>query len=74
MSQKDRVLRHLKDSTITSYEAFLDYGITRLSAIIYSLRKEGYTIISMSKKHTNRYGEKVTFAEYKLAEAQGDLF
>lgn len=74
ISQKEMILKHLKESSITSFEAFMDYGITRLSSIIHVLRGEGYTIISIPKKHTNRFGGKVTYAEYKLAESQGELF
>ena len=45
MTQKDRILRHLKDyGHITSWESFSEYGITRLSAIIYNLKHiDGYS-------------------------------
>lgn len=68
MTQVDRVLRHLKDSnSITSYEAFVDYGITRLSAVIYVLRHDYNLCIDdvwISKE--NRYGELVKFKQYFL--------
>lgn len=67
MSQKERVLRHLKDyGTITSMEAFIDYGITRLSAIIFNLRTEGYDIESHMIHKKNRYGEMSHFALYEM--------
>ena len=44
MTQKERILRHLVDyGHITSWEGFVEYGITRLSAIIYNLKHiDGY--------------------------------
>lgn len=45
MTQEERVLRHMKQfDGITSWEAFCDYGITRLSAKIFNLRERGYKI------------------------------
>ena len=42
-SQKRTILKHLKESkSITSWEAITQYRITRLSAVIYLLRDEGY--------------------------------
>lgn len=63
----DRVLKHLQDhSSITSLEAFRDYGITRLSAIIYDLRKDGWIIDSQRVSCKNRYNKTVYFAKYCL--------
>ena len=65
----DRILRHLRDyGKITSYEAFEDYGNTRLSATIFLLRKDGYKITSNKVGRKNRYGKVVYFAEYRLEE------
>lgn len=55
------ILRNNK--TITSYEAFLNYGITRLSAIILVLRKEGWNIESPMEKNPATGTE---YARYKL--------
>ena len=50
-----RVFQHLKDNEgITSKEAFELYGATRLSAIIFNLRKAGYKINSVKKQKTVR--------------------
>lgn len=63
----DRVLKHLRErKSITSLEAFREYGITRLSAIIFNLRKDGYTISSNKVGRKNRYGTMVYFAKYVL--------
>lgn len=40
LTQTNEVLEHLKThGTITSIEAIMQYGATRLSAIIFDLRK-----------------------------------
>ena len=63
----DRILRHLKDyGSITSWEAFMEYGNTRLSATIFLLRKDGYDIKSEKVSVKNRYGKVVYFAKYTL--------
>lgn len=65
-NQKQEVLRHIKRyGSITSMEAFEKYGITRLSAIIYILRRE-YEIVTIMRTSVNRYGNEVNFAEYRL--------
>nr|DAG78392.1 MAG TPA: helix-turn-helix domain protein [Caudoviricetes sp.] len=65
-NQKQEVLRHIKRyGSITSMEAFEKYGITRLSAIIYILRRE-YEIVTLMRTSVNRYGNEVNFAEYRL--------
>lgn len=67
MKQQDMILSHLQDyGKITSWTAFQDYGITRLSAVIYDLRKNGYNITSNQGFTINRYNKKVYFAIYKL--------
>ena len=66
-TQYELVLEHLlKNQKITSWEAFEIYGITRLSHIIYLLRKIDYKIKSISTTKKNRYGHKVTFSTYTL--------
>lgn len=62
-----RILKHLKNNQgITSMEAFEKYGATRLSAIIYNLRDDGYVIKNVNRECLNRYGDKVRFVEYQL--------
>ena len=62
-----RVFQHLKDNEgITSKEAFELYGATRLSAIIFNLRKAGHKINSVKKQGKNRYNETCYFVEYHL--------
>jgi len=64
-SQSDAVLWHLKTyGSITSYEAIKEYGATRLSAIIFNHRKEGYEIDSMPLTKKTRFGRNTTIAKY----------
>ena len=60
MTQRQQVLRHLQENgSITSWEAIMKFHATRLSGIIYSLRKVGYpigsTMESSNGKHYTRY-------------------
>ena len=68
LSQTKLILQHLKEhGSITSYEAFSLYGVTRLSAKIYDLRhKYGYNIASHLEQVITRYGQKTSIAVYKL--------
>ena len=64
-SQSDAILWHLKTyGSITSYEAIKEYGATRLSAIIFNHRKEGYDIDSMPLTKKTRFGRTTTIAKY----------
>ena len=67
MTQKEMIVRHLTDyGHITSYEAFTEYGITRLAARIHDLRADGYKICGAVQYARNRYGKKVKFERYSL--------
>ena len=67
LSQKDKVLRHLKQiGHITPLDAFNDYAIMRLAAIVFDLKDEGYDIKSEFISSRNRFGEKVSFSKYTL--------
>jgi len=68
-NQRTSVLFHLSErQTITSWEAIKEYGATRLSAIIHSLRKEGYNISTIPMQKTNRFGKTISIAKYKYIE------
>lgn len=66
ISQKEMVLKHLEDfKSITTWEAYRDYGITRLSDRIFTLRKI-YVITDEWEYGTNRYGKKIRWKKYIL--------
>lgn len=59
-----KVLSHLKEKgSISIWEAIELYGATRLSAIIFNLRKR-YDIESVSHEFTDRYGNTSTYVTY----------
>ena len=67
MTQYSIILKHLlENGSITSFEAFNLYGVTRLSAIIFNLRNDGFDIESEPLKEKNRYGNTTIFARYNL--------
>lgn len=73
LTQKQAILEHLKTiGNITSLEAFIEYGATRLSAIIYNLRKEGHLIIDRRETYETRYNKKVSVSRYYYVE-EGEL-
>ena len=67
MTQTERVLQYLKDfGSITPLQALSDLGVMRLGARIWDLRQAGYPITRRMVGSKNRYGEAVSFAEYRL--------
>lgn len=65
---RERVLQYIKDfGTITTYDAFVDLGCSRLSEYIRQLRLE-YNIVDEWVSTTNRYGEKIRYKKYWLEE------
>lgn len=62
-----QVKTHLfEKGQIDSWTAIELYGATRLSAIIFNLRKEGYTIISLANCSYDRNQEICNYTTYKL--------
>ena len=67
MTKKAQVLKHLQNyGTITSWQAIQQYGATRLSDIIFRLRKQGYDIETKNETFKDRNGNACTFAKYIL--------
>ncbi len=59
MGQREIILnRLLSGERLTVYDAIHIDGIYRLSAIVYSLRKEGIPIITVTKRARVELGEK----------------
>ena len=67
-TQKDAILTHLKRyGRISSMTAINRYGVTRLSAVIWTLRhKDGYDILATSETRKNRFGNTTTYSVYQL--------
>ena len=63
--QRTWIMYHLKKfGQITTWEAIKEYGATRLSAIIFNLRDEGYNIESRPASRINRFGNSVNYVQY----------
>ena len=67
ISQVKTIENHLKKyGSITQYEAWKRYGVSRLSAVIYDLRKQGLNIVTTDKKvKSHRWGTTIV-AKYVL--------
>lgn len=69
---RERVLNYIKEfGSITTYNAFIDLGCTRLSEYIRQLRKE-YVIADEWIETTNRYGESARYKRYWLEDASNN--
>lgn len=67
---KERILSYMKEHKfITTYDAFVDLGCTRLSEYIRQLRLE-YFIADEWLTTTNRYGEQVKYKKYWIEEQE----
>lgn len=61
-TQRKQVLEHLQNKgSITSWDAIVLYHATRLSGIIYDLKKAGYKIISTMETNGDTH-----YARYSL--------
>ena len=67
MSQHDLILRYMKEhGSITSMEAFMDLGITKLTTRINEMIHDGLKVSKEIEEGKNRYGEKVRYMRYSL--------
>ena len=68
-SQANRLLDYLKKSgSITTWEAFKELGITRLSARIFEIKERGYLIKTESITGKNKLREPIHYNKYSLIE------
>lgn len=69
LTQKELVLKYLKDfGSISTFQAFTDLGITRLSGRIFDLKKDGYSFKKERVYIKNRYGRPSHYDIYSLVE------
>ena len=69
LTQYDMVLNYLRVyGEITPLDAYKEFAILRLSAIIYDMRKDGWHIDTEYTTTKNRFGAKVTYATYIFKE------
>ena len=69
-TQKALILKYIADfGGITSYEAYVDLGITQLATRIKELKELGYVFGTTPQKKNNRYGKPVHYVKYYLIES-----
>ena len=70
MTKTQAVLDWLKThASISSMEAIQSFGATRLSVIIFNLRKRGYNIETVKCEGTDRFGNPMRYARYYLRDS-----
>ena len=73
MLQTDMVLDYLKTyGSITPKEAEAHFGIMRLAAVVYKLKRKGYDIKSETASGKNIFGRSVSFAKYIYVRGNAD--
>lgn len=67
---KERIISYMREfGSITTYNAFIDLGCTRLSEYIRQIRLQ-YKVADEWEETINRYGEKVQYKRYWLDEEE----
>ena len=65
LTKRRKVELHLiEEGYITSWEAIEQYGVTRLSAVIYNLKHDGWTFETETIPFEDRFGDKGHYAKY----------
>ena len=69
VTQCEMILRYMRDTgSITPWEDMREFGCMRLGARIYDLKERGIPIITETVTTKNRYGRRVCFARYRVAQ------
>ena len=69
MNQETRIINYMRDfGSITALDAMKDLGCMRLASRISDLRARGFQIEREMETGKNRYGEKTSYARYRLKE------
>lgn len=66
-TKTNKIKEHLQNyGSITSWEAIQLYKATRLSAVIFNLRKQGFLVTNVWQESINKDGEKTRYVRYEL--------
>lgn len=66
MTQHQLILAHIDTyGSITPFEAFAEYGITKLATRVSELRRQGHQIVKVFEEGRNRFGQKVHYVRYR---------
>lgn len=67
MTQAEMIVEYIdKFGSITSRDAFNDLGVTRLSARVADLKREGYAFEEEWESSKNRFGETVSYKRFSF--------
>lgn len=70
LTQCMKIVKYMNDfGSITPVQAMKDLGVMRLAARISDLEAEGWQIEHERETGENRYGEKTSYARYRLKQA-----
>lgn len=68
-NQREKIINHIKQhGFITSYNAYLELGITQLATRIKELKEEGYEFETEWINKKNKDGVVVSYKKYMLKE------
>lgn len=71
MTQTERIVDYIKEfGSISPMEAFNALGITKLATRVSELAKDGVVLERAMMESQNRYGDKVRYMRYWLAEGE----
>lgn len=74
MTQQERLLAMMKGGKrVSSMDAFQTLGITRISATVFELRKDGIKVLDEWKEGLNRFGEKVRYKVFFMEDENNAL-
>ena len=66
-SQCNKVLHFIEaEGSITPLDALREFGCMRLASRVSDLKRKGYPITREMETMTNRYGETVRYARYRM--------
>lgn len=69
MNQCEKIKNYMKEfGSISTMEAFRDLGITRLGARIMEIERQGVPIDRKTEYAQNRFGDKVHYTRYAIAQ------
>lgn len=69
MTQHTLIIEYMREhGSITTYEAYEQLGITKLTTRISELKGAGFDIRQRTESGLNRYGKPVTYNRYWLVE------
>ena len=69
INQRQRIINYIREfGSITSLDAYKDLGITQLATRIKELKDLGYKFETKWENSKNRYGERVDYKRYYLAD------